>query len=112
MLDGRVKFSIPKPCRHYSHEQNKQHKTKCLNKIFSYRSYRSKFYPFQKIVINTKNPKRIIENIDIGDSTLVRAAENFKNVTIVTNKNDYGALIKELEKFKGKHLLNSETYVI
>ena len=28
------------------------------------------FYPFQKIVLNTKNPKRIIENIDIGGPTL------------------------------------------
>ena len=30
------------------------------------------------------------------------AAKNFKNVTIVTNKNDYKLLIKELENFKGK----------
>ena len=32
------------------------------------------FYPFQKIVTNTKNPKQIIENIDIGGPTMVRAA--------------------------------------
>ena len=30
------------------------------------------------------------------------AAKNFKNVTIITNKNDYGSLIKELENLKGK----------
>ena len=30
------------------------------------------------------------------------AAKNFKNVTIITNKNDYRSLIKELETFKGK----------
>ena len=30
------------------------------------------------------------------------AAKNFKNVTIVTNKNDYKSLIKELESYKGK----------
>jgi len=30
------------------------------------------------------------------------AAKNFKNVTIVTNNNDYKYLIKELEVFKGK----------
>ena len=61
------------------------------------------FYPFQKIVTNTKDPKKIIENIDIGGPTMVRAAaKNFKNVTIITNKNDYGSLIKELNAFKGK----------
>ena len=56
------------------------------------------FYPFQKIVTNTKNPKRIVENIDIGGPTMVRAAaKNFKNVTIVTNREDYRSLINELE---------------
>ena len=52
------------------------------------------FYPFQKIITTTENPKKIIENIDIGGPTLVRAAaKNFKNVSIITNKNDYGLLI-------------------
>ena len=61
------------------------------------------FYPFQKVVTNTKNSNQIIENIDIGGPTMVRAAaKNFQNVTIITNKNDYGSLIKELETFKGK----------
>ena len=30
------------------------------------------------------------------------AAKNYKNVTIVTNKNDYSSLVHELEKLKGK----------
>ena len=30
------------------------------------------------------------------------AAKNFKNVTIITNRDDYASLIKELEKLKGK----------
>ena len=37
------------------------------------------FYPFQKIVMNSKSNKEIIENIDIGGPTMVRsAAKNFK----------------------------------
>ena len=30
------------------------------------------------------------------------AAKNFKNVTIITNKDDYGSLINELKTLKGK----------
>ena len=30
------------------------------------------------------------------------AAKNYKNVTIITNKNDYAFLIKELDNLKGK----------
>jgi len=61
------------------------------------------FYPFQKIVLSSKNPKQIIENIDIGGPTMVRAAaKNFNNVTIITNKDDYGSLIEELENLKGR----------
>ena len=32
------------------------------------------------------------------------AAKNFKNVAIVTNRNDYKSLVKELEVCKGKLL--------
>ena len=60
------------------------------------------FYPFQKTVIDSKNPKKIIENIDIGGPTMVRAAaKNFKDVTIVTDKSDYQSLIKEMKKNNG-----------
>ena len=61
------------------------------------------FYPFQKVVMSTSSPKEIIDNIDIGGPTMVRAAaKNYKNVAIITNKNDYSELVKELEKYKGK----------
>ena len=40
------------------------------------------------------------------------AAKNFKNVTIITNKNDYDPLIEELEKNKGKTSLKFRIYVI
>ena len=54
-------------------------------------------------VMSTSNPKEIINNIDIGGPTMVRAAaKNYKNVAIITNKNDYSELVKELEKYKGK----------
>ena len=61
------------------------------------------FYPFQKIVAESKDHRKIIENIDVGGPTMVRAAaKNFKNVSIITNKNDYSNLIHEIEKHDGK----------
>ena len=105
MLDGRVKTLHPKIHAGILHDrQNKKHKSEMSKQNFpAIDLIVVNFYPFQKIVTNNKNPKQIIENIDIGGPTLVRAAaKNFKNVTIITNRNDYDALIKELEKSKGK----------
>ena len=70
------------------------------------------FYPFQKVVINSRSNKAIIENIDIGGPTMIRAAaKNFKNVLIVTNKNDYSDLINEIEKNNGKSTLSFREYM-
>ena len=105
MLDGRVKTLHPKIHAGILHDrQNKKHKNEMSKQNFpAIDLIIVNFYPFQKIVTNTKNPKKIIENIDIGGPTMVRAAaKNFKNVTIITNRNDYRSLIKELETLKGK----------
>ena len=105
MLDGRVKTLHPKIHAGILHDrQNKKHQSEMSKQNFpAIDLIVVNFYPFQKIVTNTKNPKQIIENIDIGGPTMVRAAaKNFKNVTIITNKNDYSNLIKELETLKGK----------
>ena len=95
MLDGRVKTLHPKIHAGILHDrQNKKHKNEMSKQNFpAIDLIVVNFYPFQKVVTNTKNPNQIIENIDIGGPTMVRAAaKNFKNVTIVTNKNDYKIL--------------------
>ncbi len=105
MLDGRVKTLHPKIHAGILHDrQNKKHKTEMSKQNFpAIDLIVVNFYPFQKIVANTKNSNQIIENIDIGGPTMVRAAaKNFKNVTIVTNKDDYKFLIKELETSQGR----------
>ena len=104
MLDGRVKTLHPKIHAGILHDrQNKTHKNEMSKKNFpSIDLIIVNFYPFQSVVRENKNPKNIIENIDIGGPTLVRAAaKNFKNVAIITNKNDYSLLIKELNKHNG-----------
>ena len=105
MLDGRVKTLHPKIHAGILHDrQNKNHKNEMSKQNFpSIDLIVVNFYPFQKEVMKSKKPARIIENIDIGGPTMVRAAaKNFKNVAIITNKTDYKELIYELEKYKGK----------
>ena len=105
MLDGRVKTLHPKIHAGILHDrQNKNHKYQMSKQKFPpIDLIVVNFYPFQKVVTGSRKPENIIENIDIGGPTMVRAAaKNFKNVTIITNKNDYLPLIEELEKNKGK----------
>ena len=104
MLDGRVKTLHPKIHAGILHDRfNKKHQGEMNKQKFpSIDLIIVNFYPFQKIVTESKNSKKIIENIDIGGPTMVRsAAKNYKNVTIITNKNDYQDLINEIEKNKG-----------
>ena len=105
MLDGRVKTLHPKIHAGILHDRrNKTHKSEMSKQNFpSIDLIVVNFYPFQRVVMESKNFNNIIENIDIGGPTMVRsAAKNFKNVAIITNRNDYTVLINELEKLKGK----------
>ena len=57
-------------------------------------------YPFEKML--EEKSKKLIEYIDIGGSTLIRAAaKNFHDVTVISNINDYSKLVYELKKNKG-----------
>jgi phosphoribosylaminoimidazolecarboxamide formyltransferase/IMP cyclohydrolase len=60
------------------------------------------FYPFEETLKNTKNHKKIVENIDVGGPTMVRsAAKNYQDVTVITSSDQYRELIEELKKNKG-----------
>ena len=114
MLDGRIKTLHPKIHAGILHDRkNKKHKSEMSKQNFpAIDLIIVNFYPFQKIIRNTNNPRQIIENIDIGGPTMVRAAaKNFKNVAIITNINDYGSLIKELETLKGKTSLKFREFM-
>ena len=54
-------------------------------------------YPFKETIERTEDFDEIIENIDIGGPTMVRsAAKNFNDVLIVTDVNDYSAVLSAL----------------
>ena len=56
-------------------------------------------YPFEDTVASGANDEDIIEKIDIGGISLIRAgAKNFKDVVIVPSKAEYEPLLKLIEK--------------
>jgi phosphoribosylaminoimidazolecarboxamide formyltransferase/IMP cyclohydrolase len=55
-------------------------------------------YPFEETVKAGGTPEEIIEKIDIGGISLIRAAaKNFNDVVIIASKNDYPTLQAQLE---------------
>ncbi len=59
-------------------------------------------YPFEETVSKGALAKDIIEKIDIGGISLIRAAaKNFNDVLIVSSRNDYAELLSLLEEKKG-----------
>lgn len=59
-------------------------------------------YPFEQTVASGAKEEDIIEKIDIGGISLIRAAaKNFKDVIIVPSQNNYSALIDLLDSKNG-----------
>ena len=55
-------------------------------------------YPFEETVINSKNHNEIIEKIDIGGVSLIRAAaKNYENVVCISSSSQYEELVKVLK---------------
>ncbi len=105
MLEGRVKTLHPKI--HAGILFNRKKKTH-LNQMKK-NNFQSidlvivNFYPFKETLKKTSQLQKIIENIDIGGPSLVRAAaKNFNEVTVITDKFDYKEFIYEMNKYKGK----------
>tara|TARA_B100000965_G_scaffold87325_1_gene70808 strand:+ start:1785 stop:3281 length:1497 start_codon:yes stop_codon:yes gene_type:complete len=56
-------------------------------------------YPFSETVKSSDDENEIIEKIDIGGVSLIRAgAKNFSDIIIVSQKKQYGSVIKYLKK--------------
>ncbi|MDC1129985.1 bifunctional phosphoribosylaminoimidazolecarboxamide formyltransferase/IMP cyclohydrolase [Candidatus Pelagibacter sp.] len=104
ILGGRVKTLHPKiHAGILSKRNNKSHRKDLKNNNFEEIDLVIvNFYPFEKTLEQTNNHLKIIENIDVGGPTMVRAAaKNYANVTVITSSNQYSELINEIEKNKG-----------
>ena len=104
ILGGRVKTLHPKiHAGILNKRDDKYHRQDLINNNFeNIDLVIVNFYPFEKVLNANPSHKKIIENIDIGGPTMVRAAaKNYNDVTVITSKFQYKELINELVKFKG-----------
>jgi phosphoribosylaminoimidazolecarboxamide formyltransferase/IMP cyclohydrolase len=104
ILGGRVKTLHPKiHAGILSKRNNKSHRKDLKNNNFEEIDLVIvNFYPFEKTLELTNNHLKIIENIDVGGPTMVRAAaKNYNDVTVITSSDQYSELINEIKKNKG-----------
>jgi len=108
ILNGRVKTLHPKiHAGILSKRGNKSHiKDLKKNNFEEIDLVVVNFYPFEKTLELTNKHKKIIENIDIGGPTMVRAAaKNYNDITVITRPEQYKELIEELNLNKSKTTL-------
>ena len=104
ILGGRVKTLHPKIHAGILSKRNKKSHIRDLknNNFEEIDLVIVNFYPFEKTLEQTKNHLKIIENIDIGGPTMVRAAaKNYNDVTVITSSDQYNELSDEIKKNKG-----------
>ena len=109
ILGGRVKTLHPKiHAGILSKRNNKSHKNDLKDNNFEEIDLVVvNFYPFEKTLEKTSNHSKIIENIDVGGPTMVRAAaKNYNDVAVITSSVQYKNLITELETNKGSTSLD------
>jgi phosphoribosylaminoimidazolecarboxamide formyltransferase/IMP cyclohydrolase len=116
MLDGRVKTLHPiihagilaKRDNKKHIDTLKKHNIKTIDLLVI------NLYPFEKTIQkNNVEMQEVIENIDIGGPTLIRAAaKNYKDVIILTNKNQYKIVINSLKTRKELSLNEREKLAI
>jgi len=104
ILGGRVKTLHPKIHAGILSKRNDKSHSKELkaNQYDEIDLVIVNFYPFEKTLEQTSNHSKIIENIDVGGPTMVRAAaKNYNDVAVITSSDQYGVLINELDYNKG-----------
>ena len=109
ILDGRVKTLHPKiHAGILNKRKNKKHIQQLKENNFdNIDLVIVNFYPFEETIKNTKDHKKIIENIDVGGPTMVRAAaKNYNDVTVITSVDQYNDLILQLNTNKGSTSLD------
>lgn len=104
ILDGRVKTLHPKVFGGILARREENH----LGELDKYEIPRIDLvivdlYPFEETVRETEDEQKIIEKIDIGGISLIRAAaKNFNDVVVVSSKEQYAYLLNLLKEKDGR----------
>ncbi len=104
MMDGRVKTLHPKVYgailadrdskKHLS--EAKEHGIPLIDMVVV------NLYPFEEMAKKGRSMKEMVENIDIGGPTLLRAAaKNYRHVAAISNPSRYKDIIDEMKKSGG-----------
>ncbi|MEN9950382.1 MAG: bifunctional phosphoribosylaminoimidazolecarboxamide formyltransferase/IMP cyclohydrolase [Bacteroidota bacterium] len=68
-------------------------------------------YPFEETVAQTSEEKLIIEKIDIGGPSMIRAAaKNFSDLLVLASKDDYSAIVELLTNQEGATTLEQRRH--
>lgn len=106
IFDGRVKTLHPKIFGGILFRRDKEEDVKTAKKykIEPIDLVIVNLYPFEKIISKQNvTLEEIIENIDIGGVSLIRAAaKNYKFVTVIVDPEDYKKFLEEFETNKGE----------
>ena len=112
ILDGRVKTLHPKVhAGLLAIRENQQHQRQLReNNITPIDMVVVNLYPFAETSSTVgASFQEVIENIDIGGPSMIRsAAKNFRDVAVVVSSDDYGWILKEMEKGQGCLSLSSQ----
>ena len=103
ILEGRVKTLHPKIHAGILNKRNsKSHYQDLIKNNFeNIDLVIVNFYPFEE-TLKTSNHKKIVENIDVGGPTMVRAAaKNYNDVTVIVSSNQYKEFIDEISENEG-----------
>ncbi|TCU75570.1 phosphoribosylaminoimidazolecarboxamide formyltransferase/IMP cyclohydrolase [Tissierella praeacuta] len=114
ILDGRVKTLNPYIHGGLLYRRDNENHIKTIEdmKIDPIDMVVNNLYPFEE-TINKLNVthEEIIENIDIGGPSMIRAAaKNYKDVTVIIDPSDYEQVLNEL-KFEGKTTFRTRQYL-
>ena len=101
ILDGRVKTLHPHIHAGILYKRDNTQHAESIKKLnlFSIDMVVNNLYPFETVLNDKKNTHDIlIENIDIGGPSMIRAAaKNYNDVCIVTDPDDYDEIINRLK---------------
>ena len=103
ILDGRVKTLNPNIHGGILYKRDNEDHVKTLEdmNISSIDMVVNNLYPFEETMAKGTEHGEIIENIDIGGPSMIRAAaKNYKHVTVIIDPEDYPKVLSELKEME------------